>query len=333
LIEAVNMEKVLIICHGDCDGLTSGAIALAANHGARLWITNPVRLDDDLRMVKGKEKQVIITDIALNEKSYKNTFEEMKRIEKLGTKITYIDHHPLPNNVTIKSIPASTVIHKRKGCAAELTYLHFEKRLNWQHRILAAIGSIGDYEVNTIFAQDVMRDYDYRSLAFQAAIIVQGLGEINTDESLKIKRSIIERLALGALPSELNNLVEKALRGSYIERLVRTYVHEYAESKKNIGYILDIPTGGGFTGKGALFAATATDKPVGICGNSLGNKISVSIRRREPDIDLNIATRAVSKETGISGGGHPSAAGASVKPTKWEKFLELLDFEIAKQIK
>ena len=64
LIEVVKMEKVLIICHGDCDGLTSGAIALAANHGARIWITNPVRLDNDLRRVKGKEKQVIITDIA-----------------------------------------------------------------------------------------------------------------------------------------------------------------------------------------------------------------------------------------------------------------------------
>lgn len=333
MLEVVKMDKVLIICHGDCDGLTAGAIALAANHGARIWITNPVRLDDILKKVKGKEKKVIITDIALNEKSYKEIFTEMRRIEKLGTEITYIDHHPLPDKVTKKSIPASTVVHKTKGCAAELTYLHFEKKLNWQHRILAAIGSIGDYEIDTIFAQDVMRDYDGRSLSFQAAIIVQALGEINTEEALKIKKSLIERLALGAFPSELNNIVGRAMRGSYIERLVRTYVHENAEAKKNIGYILDIPTGGGFTGKGALFAATATDKPVGICGNSLGDRISVSIRRRDSNIDLNIATRAVSKEIGVSGGGHPSAAGATVTPAKWEKFLELLDFEINKQIK
>ena len=327
------MDKVVIFCHGDCDGLTAGAIALAANKGARIWITNPVRLDDDLRKIKGKEKHVIITDIALNEKSYKDTFAEMRRLEKLGTKITYIDHHPLPVSVTKKSIPASTVVHKTKGCAAELTYLHFEKKLTWQHRILAAIGSIGDYEIDTIFAQEVMRDYDARSLSFQAALIVQALGEISSDDALKIKKSFIERMALGALPSELSNLVDRALRGSYIERLVRTYVHENVGSKKNIGYILDIPTGGGFTGKGALFAATAADKPVGICGNSLGSKISVSIRRRDPNIDLNIAARAVSKESGISGGGHPAAAGASVAPAKWEKFLELLDFEINKQIK
>ncbi|MHA1185251.1 MAG: DHHA1 domain-containing protein [Candidatus Heimdallarchaeota archaeon] len=327
------MEKVLIICHGDCDGLTAGAIALAANRGARIWITSPVRLDNDLKRVKGNEKRVIITDIALNERSYKDVFTEMKRIEKLGSEITYIDHHPLPDKVTKKSIPATTVVHKTKGCAAELTYLHFEKNLTWQYRILAAIGSIGDYEADTIFAQEVMRDYDGRSLAFQAALIVQALGEINSADALKIKKSFIERMALGALPSELNNLVEKAMRGSYIERLVRTYVHENAKAKKNIGYILDIPTGGGFTGKGALFAATATDKPVGVCGNSLGSKITVSLRRRDPNIDLNIATRAVSKETGISGGGHPAAAGASVRPQKWEKFLDLIDFEINKQIK
>lgn len=327
------MSKTVILCHGDCDGMTSGAIALAANPGSRIWLTNPVRLDDDLKRIKDIPERIIITDIALNDKSLKKIFAEMERLTKLGVEIIYIDHHPLPKGITHKDIPATTIVHREEGCAAELTYLHFEKKLNWEQKILAAIGAVGDYEMNTIFAKEVLRDFDARSIAFQAAIIVQSQGEIPSSDDLKMKKSVIERLALGMLPSELNNLVEKALRGSVVERAVREFVYKHAENKKNISYILDIPTGGGFNGKGALFAASAKDRAVGVCGNSKGKKISISIRRRDENIDLNRATRKAAKEVRGSGGGHPAAAGATIKFEDWDKFLNLLDFEIQKQLK
>lgn len=327
------MKDTIILCHGDCDGMTSGAIALAANPGARIWLTRPIQLDDDLKKIKQKYDKVIITDIALNEKDYNEVFQEMKRLQKLGSEIIYIDHHPLPAGIKKRDIPATTTIHRQDACAAELTYLYFEDKLSWEYKILAAIGAVGDYEMDTLFAQEVMNDYDARSISFQAAIIVQALGEIPGVDEMKMKRSIIERLALGVLPSELNDLVEKALRGSQVEKSVRKYVHKNAKHKKLIGYILDIPTGGGFKGKGALFAATATDKPVGVCGNSYGDNISMSLRRRDENYNLNIAVRNAAKEVGGSGGGHPSAAGARVKKRKWNKFLDFLDFELKKQEK
>ncbi|MBN1329538.1 MAG: DHH family phosphoesterase [Candidatus Heimdallarchaeota archaeon] len=326
------MNDILIMCHHDCDGLTAGAIALAANPGANIWLTRPISLDDDLKRIKKKYDRLIITDIALNERDYIDTFKEMERLRTLGTEIIYIDHHPFPEGISEKNIPATIVQHKLKGCAAELTYLFFEDKLNWKHKFLAAIGAVGDYEMETIFAQEVMNDYDHRSITFQAAIIVQALGEIPVGDDNILKRSLVERMALGVLPSELNDLVERALRGSRVEHAVREYVHLKAQAKNNLGYILDIPTGGGFIGKGALFAATATSKPVGICGSSSNEKISVSIRRRESQIDLNIATRKAAKEVNGSGGGHPSASGASIKHNKWNKFLDLLDYEIQKQL-
>ncbi|NHJ05774.1 MAG: DHH family phosphoesterase [Candidatus Heimdallarchaeota archaeon] len=326
------MNNAIIFCHGDCDGITAGAIALAANQGARIWITKPINLDNDLRRIKEKIDRIIITDIALNDRSLKDIFNEMQRLKKMGSEIIYIDHHPLPEGINKKNIPATEVIHETNGCAAELTYLYFEKNLSWEHKILAAIGAFGDYEMDSIFAKEVMRDYDERSIAFQAAIIVQSLGEISEEDDLQAKKSIIERLALGVLPSELNNLVERALRGSQVERSVREYVHNNVLIKQNLGAVLDIPTGGGFNGKGALFAATAADKPVGVCGNSLGDRISTSIRRRDKKIDLNVVTRKAAKEVGGSGGGHPSAAGATVKREEWNKFLDLLDYEIKKYL-
>ncbi|NHJ87062.1 MAG: DHH family phosphoesterase [Asgard group archaeon] len=327
------MDKTMIFCHGDCDGMTAGAIALGANPGARIWLTNPVSLDQDLKKVKQKIERIIITDIALCERDYNDIFTEMRRLKKIGCEIIYIDHHPFPIGISKKDVPVSTLIHESDACSAELTYRFFEKNLSWQHKILAAIGAVGDYEMESPFVQEVLRDYDHRSISFQSAIIVQALGEIPTEDDLTMKKSIIERLALGVLPSELNNLVERALRSSNVERAIREFVHDFAEAKKNIGYILDIPTGGGFIGKGALFAASATNKPVGICGNSIGDKISMSIRRRDDSIDLNTAARIAAKAVNGSGGGHPSAAGASIKSDDWHKFLDLLDFEIQKQLK
>ncbi|MHA1461607.1 MAG: DHHA1 domain-containing protein [Candidatus Heimdallarchaeota archaeon] len=327
------MSKTIIMCHGDCDGITSGAIALAANPGSRIWITNPISLDDDLRRIKENHDRIIITDIALNDRSLKKIFAEMERLTKLGVEIIYIDHHPLPKGIHRNDIPVTTVVHREDGCAAELAYLHFEKKLGWEQKILAAIGAVGDYAMDTPFAKEVLRDFDARSIAFQAAIIVQSLGEIPTSDDLNMKKSVIERLALGMLPSELNNLVEKALRGSVVERAVREFVHEHAENKKNLGYILDIPTGGGFNGKGALFAASVKDKAVGVCGNSRGKKISISIRRRDENVDLNLATRKAAKDAKGTGGGHQAAAGATIKYEHWDKFLNLLDFEIQKQLK
>ncbi|NHJ38725.1 MAG: DHH family phosphoesterase [Asgard group archaeon] len=328
----MKMNEIKIFCHGDCDGLTAGAITLAAFPGSNIWITNPIRLDNDLKQIKKKISKIIITDIALNERDYNEAFTEMNRLRKLGVEIIYIDHHPLPEGIKKDDIPATKVIHRTDGCTAELVYLEFKDNLQWEHKFLAAIGAYGDYEMNTIFAQDVMNDYDHRSIAFQAAIIVQALGEIPIGDDTLIKKSIIERLALGVLPSELNFLVDKALRGSQVEKSVRIYVHENAKHKKNIGYILDIPTGGGFVGKGALFAATATDMPIGICGNSIGNKISMSIRRRDNRLDLNKITRKIANEIGGSGGGHPSASGATISRSKWNKFLDLLDFEVQKYL-
>ena len=325
------MNDILILCHGDCDGMTAGAIALVANPGARIWLTNPVRLDNVLKQIKEKYKLIIIADIALNERDYDQTFQEIKRLTEMGTKIVYIDHHPFPEGISKKDIPATKIVHKEGSCAAELTYLHFENKLSWKHKFLAAIGAVGDYETESKFAQEVMRDYDNRSISFQAAIIVQALGEIPEYDDNKMKKSLIERLALGVLPSELNNLVERALRGSIVERNVREYVHKNAKKMKNIGYIKDIPTGGGFIGKGALFAATATDMLVGVCGNSIRKKISMSIRRRDDRINLNIATRKAAKEVGGSGGGHASASGATIEKSKWKKFLEFLDYEVQKQ--
>ncbi|NHK33012.1 MAG: hypothetical protein FK730_16815 [Asgard group archaeon] len=326
------MKESKIFCHGDCDGIIAGAIALAVFPGSHIWITNPVRLDNDLKKIKKKIDKIIITDIALNERDYNEVFSEMKRLTNLGTEIIYIDHHPLPEGIEKKDIPATKVIHRNDGCSAELVYLEFESKLQWKHKFLAAIGAYGDYEMNTIFAQEVMNDYDHRSVAFQAAIIVQALGEIPIGDDTIIKKSIIERLSLGMLPSELNLLVNRALRGCQVEKSVREYVHQNAMKKKNIGYILDIPTGGGFIGKGALFAATATNMLVGVCGNSIGERISMSLRRRDNRIDLNKITRKVALEVGGSGGGHISASGATIKRSKWKKFLDLLDFEVQKQL-
>ena len=83
----LKLENTIIFCHGDCDGITSGAITLAANPGAKIWLTNPINLDNDLRKNSNEYSRVIITDIALNDKSLKDTYKEMQEMRKKGVEI------------------------------------------------------------------------------------------------------------------------------------------------------------------------------------------------------------------------------------------------------
>ena len=57
--------RTIIFTHGDCDGVCSGALALAANPGARVFFSSPRSILSDLEEAKGFER-LIASDLAIN---------------------------------------------------------------------------------------------------------------------------------------------------------------------------------------------------------------------------------------------------------------------------
>ena len=59
------IADTVIFTHGDCDGICSGALALAANKNADIYFSNPVSILDDLDHAKDASR-IIVSDIAIN---------------------------------------------------------------------------------------------------------------------------------------------------------------------------------------------------------------------------------------------------------------------------
>ena len=150
-----------ILCHGDSDGICSGALALAANPEARVFFTNPVELAQDLKRVDEGDS-AIICDIALNEDTLQKVLDRMRVLSSKNT-LLYIDHHPLPPNLDLTSFPAK-VIHELAPCASELTYRTFQNRLPRKTSRVAIYGAIGDYDDDTPFIRELLKDWDKRTL-------------------------------------------------------------------------------------------------------------------------------------------------------------------------
>lgn len=100
-----------IIAHGDSDGICSGALALAAFKNAKLFFSHPTGLADDLRQVEG---DVIICDIALPAQTLDRVHHELTRIEGSGHKTVYIDHHPFPPILTLRTSRGSSITPLRQ---------------------------------------------------------------------------------------------------------------------------------------------------------------------------------------------------------------------------
>ncbi len=319
--------KTIIMTHGDTDGITSGAIMLGLYTSGELFFTRPGSLASHLKhIIKKRPDRVTITDIAINKTRMDDILEQLERLSKFA-EIIYIDHHPLPRNLSTKKIPANLVVHETGPCAAELAYRTFADKLSQDFSEIALIGAIGDYCDNTPFVYNTLKNWDKRILYMESALIVQALQEINNDTT---KKELTSRLTLGLRPSQMSDIVPLAIKASNTERSVMNWIKHNVRIEGEIAYIIDMPIHG-FRGKGAIYAAGYGNTKIGInASHDESNMIDMSLRTREENIKLNEILEDILPELGkkATGGGHPKAAGASIPAKKFSKFVDLLNNNI-----
>jgi RecJ-like exonuclease len=307
--------RTLIMTHGDVDGICSGAIALSAMQGnADVMFSNPTGLLEDLNAADRYDR-IFISDIAIDEKSIHLL---RKRFKELADKkeLTYIDHHPLP-----KEWPADNLRHDENKCTSQLVHEYFRSALPKEMERVAVIGALGDYDDDTEYIDNILRDWDKRSLYFQAGILIQASFDIgrNYDE----KRKLLKLLALGTLPSEIPGLVSLALNATRDEEKMRIQIKSKVRTLRYIAYVSGMR---GSMAKAAIYAAAYGNKLVGAASEYRENKdvYDFSFRARN-GIDINEMLRAVAPRFGGSGGGHKLAGGARIPAARVQEFLQTLD--------
>jgi len=316
----------LIFTHSDCDGICAGALALGAFPGAKVFFTKPVSLLRDLRdvAVPSGAKRLVICDIALTKV---NAAEVLKEVSKLKSDIMYFDHHVIPETASLDKINGSAMLyaHDTNASASEIVYRHFQKALPAERVWLALYGAIGDYTAGTPFSEERMRSWDRMSIGFEASAIVLGIKE-EKFSGYSAKRRIVSDLASGRNPSEIAGLVAAAKDAVAREYRVYSHVKSRARSFGSIGYVTSMEHFG-FRGPAALFAATVTDKPVGLAVFRVHDHLDVTARTRanDPAMKLNKVMEKAAEAVGGSGGGHPRAAGARIPKGMLNKFIAEAD--------
>jgi len=307
--------KTIILTHGDSDGICSGAIAKTAYPDAYVYFTNPVNLLDKLTFIDNV-KTLIICDIAIDERKCSELHAVLKGFaEKCN--LYYIDHHPLPESCEKES----WFYHDIEACSSELTYRLFENRLNRDIRRIAIYGAIGDFCDDTVHVKNWIKDWDKRSLYFQAGTLTQAI--LHKGREYEFKRKLLEPLSKDIIPSNIPQLLELASEAANNEEKIRLFVKENVEVLINSAYIVNTNNS---ISKAAIYAASYGRREIGIAAEYRERKgvYDLSIRSRG-EVDVNHILRSVAPRFGGSGGGHPLAAGARIPENSLNAFLKAFD--------
>lgn len=310
--------RTLILTHGDSDGICSGALAKSAYPDAYVYFTSPVSLLDKLNLIEDVET-LIICDIAIEERRCSELYSALRKFAKKCS-LYYIDHHPLPESCEKEK----WFYHDTGVCSSELTCRVFEDLLSQEMRRVAIYGAIGDFCDNTPCVKNWVRDWDKRSLYFQAGTLIQAI--LQKGKDYEFKRSLLEPLSKNVIPSDIPDLLELAREAAINEEKIRLFVKEHVKVLKNSAYIVNTNNS---ISKAAIYAASYGQREVGIAAECREKKgvYDLSIRSRGKT-DINRILRSVAPKFGGSGGGHPVAAGARIPKDSLESFLRTFDKKI-----
>lgn len=321
------MEKCTIVAHGDGDGVSSASLlkAYLESKGCTIevYFSHPVGLLEDLKAFAQASSEVYIADIAVNELHAQELFALLEEMSK-SKKVVYIDHHPLPEDYIRPS--GIEWVYSTCCSASELTYHYLSKKnLDPEYARIALYGAIGDYLDETPWVREELMKWDKRSVYLEAGVLVQGLEGARRD--YEFKRRVVNHLSKNALPSTMPELVEKSLKQAVEDENLRVWVKHNVVKYSVVAYVVNPP---GSLGRAANYARIYGNARVGLALEER-KEIYVSSLRGEPGVDLNRILRTLSRKLGISGGGHPSAAGARFKKELLQVFLEELASEVSRQ--
>lgn len=324
ILIGVNLSRWIVFTHGDSDGVASGALIKAyyakQGYDVQVVFTHPAGLLSDLKEFVGDCVGLSITDIALNEVHVNEIMSLLKEISS-RCEVVYIDHHPVLDEIPVPT--TITWIHNTCCSASELTYGYLSKKgLNEEYSRIALYGAIGDYLDETPWVKYQLNRWDKRAIYLEAGILIQGLEGSRRDYDFK--RKVVDHLALNLLPSTMKELVDRSLKQAVEDENLRSWVKQNTVKHGSIAYVVNPP---GSVGKAANYARIYGEAKIGIAIEERKDIFIMSLRA-DQGVDLNKILRKISKKLGISGGGHPSAAGARVRRDEFSVFLEELGAEL-----
>jgi RecJ-like exonuclease len=336
-------EEILIVADSDLDGKMSlGLIKIILKKLNKKYIeyfriTRENNLDlikilDGIIFNKKTINTIIFLDTPMDDK-YLINFS--KRHEKI--KIIYIDHHKrnvpkfLPNNLVYFDVRA---LFNLEICTTSIVYrigkTLFDEEFS-KYSLLASIGAIGDFmlENDNELLNDLLKNYNgfYNGKYFYVPYIIYFYLFLISDP-YKISKNIDKALNIEEFIKDfdLKKLKNSAIK--YYDRLKsakKIYESEKllvfkAKKSSVISTILS-----SFYPEKIILVLSLKEKLFGRLFKGKYRRYSISLRSQSGKYDLGILMREFAKEYGITGGGHPKAAGGLIYEKDIENLIKFLE--------
>ena len=313
--------KAFCISHAkDVDGIGAASLAMAAT-GGEFLLSDYDRLLNDLDRVPKDADVVVISDLGTDSTASGRFVEKLGEIAK-HAKVTYIDHHYV-TEATKRAIRRKGVklIHDVSECASMLTWLHFQKVLPDQARLIALYGAVTDYMDGSPRASGLMEKADRHFVLLEATLLSEAVARRGDDEGYP--ESLVRELSKMKHPHEIEGVPELAVEEL---RVVASLAEEVKREGKRSGRLAYMVTSQHSTGGISKLLIGAFNVPVGV---ALREKqrgwYEVSLRSTSDcRVHLGKTIGAIAARLGGNGGGHRKAAGARVPMERADEMLRLL---------
>jgi RecJ-like exonuclease len=314
-------SKVLILTHGDTDGVCAAAIAKTTYPDAKVEFTVASDLASKLHELSGYDR-LIIMDLRLDKEHIEEGKRALAAISKTCS-VIYIDHHPFPKGTTQKDLAeCDTIVYRSNASTSELALEFFKPPPS--HEFLAVLGAIGDYQEQTPRMKKLIKKYGTRKCYPEALYIDRALRVV--DDSFR--RRMIDELALGKWPQETTLTKEYASKVVKQRKIIENYVKDKSRRVcMHALFVGDVPYKA--SGLSAELLVELLGAEVGIASYRMGRYLYLSSRRRwESDVHLNELMGECTSAVGGSGGGHEEASGGKIPAQKLDDFLKLVRLQL-----
>ncbi|OLS25258.1 MAG: hypothetical protein HeimC2_19340 [Candidatus Heimdallarchaeota archaeon LC_2] len=328
-------SNVGIICHGDADGICAAAIVKSVYHGAVIFFSRAPQLHKDIRELEKYMKQIdvlYILDVALNPKNLQFTLERFKK-SKLKTEIYYYDNHLIPEHLDLEDLKTHVTEYRNiefsSSAATTFVEMYGDSQEiiinNRKHAVLGAYGSISDYAKHCSLLAKVNNTWDESSIQFQAFLLKQASRIIESDN---LKRTIVDKLSVGILPSEISEVAKAALEASREIDVAIPFIKKNAIKFGSVAVIYECPIAS--MGHNSYVAATITNSRIGVAIKKNGEFSRLVLRKRKQElIHLGDLASKIGKKFECDGGGEMANAGITCPNELVEDVIRLLDEMLA----
>jgi len=321
------MESAIISHSEDVDGLVAAAILLKNYPDSEVYLADYSNFIDKLKSIPEVDI-LLISDIGVNDSTFPNFMNELLRRRNNGTYISYFDHHKIsPEQAKIVG-DLVNYFHSDDQCASILVYGRGNNKTDFHTKVLAASAARADYCDTEPVAAKLAADLERLLLDFETSILGFTIESLQEEPEWRVT-TVVEFLATGRYPHELHGVADIAVdEASSLLKLVgkiKTLGHKHDDFAV---YRADE----GDAAPAANFLKGIFNVPVGVAYEEpYGELTKFSFRAIKGTYDLSVIVKKISKELGVSGGGHPEAAGAGVPANLVGKFLERFQEELLKQ--